>query len=113
MNLAFQNAIREEHMTEVEGMRLVVHCRKEEYDVYVGRGSKWGNPFKIGRDGDRADVIRLYRKWIIRQPELMAALPALRGKVLGCWCAPAPCHGDVLVELAVAQEESPHTKGGE
>jgi hypothetical protein len=80
--------------------QLVVHCKKAKYDVYIGRPSKWGNPFEIGRDGDRETVIRKYREWVVTQPHLMAALPELRGKVLGCWCAPKACHGDVLSSLA-------------
>ena len=48
--------------------------------VYVGRPSKWGNPFVIGRDGSRDEVIPKYRAWIVRQPALMAALHELRGK---------------------------------
>ena len=68
--------------------------------MYIGRPSKWGNPFEIGKDGDRAEVIQKYREWVATQPNLMAALPELRGKVLGCWCAPKACHGDVLVSLA-------------
>lgn len=81
-------------------MNLVAHCQESKFDVYIGRPSKWGNPFIIGKDGSRATVIRKYREWAIRQPELMAALPELRGKVLGCWCHPKTCHGDVLAELA-------------
>jgi hypothetical protein len=78
----------------------VVHCKKDIYDVYIGRPSKWGNPFTIGRDGDRGTVVRLYKEWILTQPDLLAALPELKGKVLACWCAPQLCHGDVLLELA-------------
>jgi hypothetical protein len=78
----------------------VVHCKKEPYDVYIGRPSKFGNPYVIGIDGTRDDVIEKYRVWINTQPQLLAALPELKGKVLGCWCAPLPCHGDVLAELA-------------
>ena len=70
--------------------------------VYIGRPSRWGNPFVIGRDGDRATVITKYRAWICDQPELIAALPELRRRDLVCFCAPAPCHGDVLLELANA-----------
>ncbi len=77
----------------------VVHCKREPFDVRIDRKSKWGNPFVIGPDGDRAEVIAKYRRWIVGRPELMAALPELRGKVLGCWCAPLACHGDVLIEL--------------
>jgi hypothetical protein len=82
----------------------VVHCKRERYEVYVGRGSgsRWGNPFKSPRDGSRYEVIAKYERWLVRQPELMAALPELRGKVLGCWCAPKPCHADVLLRLANA-----------
>lgn len=75
----------------------VVHCKKEKYDVYIGRPSKWGNPFTIGKDGTRDEVIGRYKTWVETQ-----TLPyeELRGKVLGCWCAPLPCHGDILMELA-------------
>lgn len=79
---------------------MVVHCKKEPYDVYIGRPSKWGNPFVIGRDGTREEVIEKYRHYILHNPRLLADLSELKGKVLGCWCAPKPCHGDVLVELA-------------
>jgi hypothetical protein len=86
----------------------VVDLRRRPYDVYIGRAnrryrlaaSKWANPFREGQDGDRGEVIAKYERWLKKQPELMAALPELRGKVLGCWCAPKPCHGDVLVRLA-------------
>lgn len=77
----------------------VVHCKRSAFDVYIGRPGPWGNPFEIGRDGTRAEVIRKYRAWIVNQAELMARLPELRGKVLGCYCAPLACHGDVLLEL--------------
>jgi len=62
--------------------------------------SKWGNPFVVGRDGARGECIALYERWLLENRELMAALPELRGKVLGCWCAPRPCHADLLVRLA-------------
>lgn len=80
--------------------RRVVHCKRSRFDVYIGRPSKWGNMFVIGRDGDRAAVIGKYREWLLRNPGLMADLHELRGKTLGCWCAPLPCHGDVLAELS-------------
>lgn len=80
-------------------MTRVVHCKKDAFDVYIGRPSKWGNPFVIGRDGRRRECIRNYELWIKEQPELLAALPELRGKVLGCWCSPLPCHGEVLIKL--------------
>ena len=58
------------------------------------------NPFVVGRDGSRDEVIAKYRAWIVQQPGLMAALQELRGKDLVCWCAPEHCHADVLIELA-------------
>jgi len=68
--------------------------------VYVGRPTKWGNPFVIGRDGTRDEVIAKYRAWIAQQPALLAALGELRSKHLVCWCAPERCHAEVLLELA-------------
>jgi hypothetical protein len=89
----------------------VVHCKRESYDVYIGRPEKWGNPFTHRRDGttaqivvrSREEAIRRYEEWLYTQPDLMLALPELRGKVLGCWCAPLACHGDVLLRLANAE----------
>ncbi|HRR48611.1 MAG TPA: DUF4326 domain-containing protein [Bacteroidales bacterium] len=80
-------------------MTKVVHCKKERYDVFIGRPSKWGNPFIIGKDGNRAECIRKYRSWLMSQPSLLEDLQELEGKVLGCYCKPKACHGDVLVEL--------------
>ena len=80
-------------------MSRVVHCKKEPFDVYIGRPSKWGNPYQIGVHGTREEVIQKYREMILGNKKLLAALPELQGKVLGCWCSPLACHGDVLVEL--------------
>lgn len=87
----------------------VVHNLHDEFDVYIGRevpergirGSKWGNPFIMAdeSDAERERAIAAYSDWITSQPELMSSLEELRGKRLGCWCAPSRCHGDVLVEL--------------
>lgn len=77
----------------------IVHCKKEPYDVYIGRPSKWGNPFHIGIDGTREEVIEKFRNWIITQPKLLKDLHEIKGKTLGCWCKPKVCHGDILVEL--------------
>lgn len=68
--------------------------------VYVGRPSKWGNPFEIGRDGTRMQVIAKYEQYVQDRPDMLAALSELRGKNLLCWCAPLPCHADVLLRLA-------------
>lgn len=73
--------------------------------VYIGRGSKWGNPFRIGIDGDRAAVIAKYETWLRRQHHLLRALDELRGRNLLCFCAPKVCHGDLLLRLANASRE--------
>lgn len=85
----------------------VVHCMREPFDIYIGRrhqrfpcGSEWGNPYVIGRHGNRSEVLAKYRAWVPTQPHLMAALPQLFRQRLGCWCKPHACHGDVLLELA-------------
>lgn len=84
--------------------RLIVHCKREPYDVYIGRPELFGNPFVIGQDGTREEVIQKYREWVVDQKKVMNALPDLLGKVLGCWCSPNPCHGDVLLDLAYGVE---------
>ena len=81
-----------------------------EYDVYIGRPRDpdaplgWGNPFRIGRDGSRAEVIAKYRAWLWDQCQseewFIDELATLHGKTLGCFCAPQPCHGDVLLKAA-------------
>ena len=85
-------------------MIRVVHCKREKFDVYIGRPSKWGNPYPAPKGYDRvADperILERYEEHVRSRPDLMAALPELRGKVLGCWCAPQRCHGDVLVRMA-------------
>jgi hypothetical protein len=68
--------------------------------VYIGRGSKCGNPFRIGRDGDRAAVIMKYERWLADQHHLLRAFDELRGRDLICFCAPRACHGDLLLRLA-------------
>jgi hypothetical protein len=86
----------------------------EPYDIYVGRGkgSKWGNPFShqkgtaaLYEADTREEAIQFYEVWLREQPELMAAAKKeLRGKVLGCFCAPLPCHGSVLLKIANEEE---------
>lgn len=85
----------------------VVHCKKESYDIYIGRPSIWGNPFSHKSDtkaeyivSTREEAVAAYRNYILNSSELMEKLPELKGKVLGCWCSPLACHGDVLLELA-------------
>ena len=74
--------------------------------VYVGRPSKWGNPYTIGIDGTREQVISLYRDWIAKKPELIGELAALNPHTLVCWCAPEACHAEVLAELLAKRIEA-------
>jgi len=89
----------------MDNKTTVVNCRHSEYDVYIGRPGRWGNPFVIGRDGTREDVISKFEEWLLgarvapngqRRPSLEEAKRELSGKRLGCYCAPKPCHGDIL-----------------
>ena len=74
-------------------------------EVYIGRPSIWGNPFIIGRDGSREEVIAKYEDWVTSNEELINKLEFLRGKALVCYCKPKACHGDVLARLA----DNPYT----
>lgn len=67
--------------------------------VYIGRPSKWGNPFKAGVHGTRSEVIRMYRDYLFKSG-LINDIHELKGCHLVCYCKPKACHGDVLIELA-------------
>lgn len=67
--------------------------------IYIGRPSKWGNPFVIGADGNRKDVLDKYENYLRANVELMACIHELEGKNLVCWCRPVPCHGDVIIKI--------------
>jgi len=55
-----------------------------------------GHGCRVGKDGDREEVISKYEAYIMNKPDLLRQLQELEGKVLGCWCSPKACHGDVL-----------------
>lgn len=82
----------------------VVHCKRAKYDVYIGRPGFWGNPFVMYNEDMRTDVIRRYELWmrerLVGNPVLEVQIKDLRGRTLGCYCAPKACHGDVLLILA-------------
>jgi hypothetical protein len=86
----------------------VVNLYKEPYDVYIGRPGKgqdgyFGNPFRVGVDGPSEVVLGLYRQYLElrtkEEPEFLRRILELRGKTLGCFCKPKPCHGDVILEF--------------
>lgn len=95
---------------------LVVHCKKHDHDVYIGRPSHFGNPFVIknGKYGERLvssreEAVTFFRQWLlgeawhdvasVQRVWMLENLHKLRGKTLGCWCAPNDCHGDVIHEV--------------
>lgn len=82
-------------------MTKVVNKKNQRFDVYIGRGSTFGNPYVIGKDGTREEVIEKYRKWFYKKlnnDRFRKEVELLRGKKLGCFCKPLACHGDVIVE---------------
>lgn len=89
-------------------MTRIVNMKNEPYDVYIGRGSKWGCPFTTIKDrptlakevvSSKEEALAKYKEYVLASPELMESLHELEGKTLGCFCKPDKCHGDVLLEL--------------
>lgn len=73
--------------------------------VRIDRGTKWGNPYVVGIDGTREECIEKYREGLRGSPKFVeAARRELKGKQIACWCAPLPCHGDVLAAVADGAE---------
>lgn len=93
-----------------ESVTRVVNRYKEPFDVYIGRGSMWGNPYSH-KDGTLAahqvatveEAVESYRCHLMQQIATMeittSELRALEGKTLGCFCKPKPCHGDAIIEV--------------
>lgn len=85
----------------------VCNIRNDFETIYIGRrnrswereGSIWANPYKVGDDGSLDEVLNLYRSHVLTNRELLFEIPNLRGHILGCWCKPKGCHGDVLAEI--------------
>ena len=93
----------------------------EKYDVYIGRAGKgksgyFGNPFKIGEDGNREEVIQKYKAWfwnrVNKDVEFRNRVMELKGMTLGCFCHPKPCHGDVIIAWLEAGCPLRDQKGG-
>lgn len=84
----------------------------DKYDIYVGRGSKFGNPFSHLPNSSapykvdtREEAIKCFEEWIKEQPELIAAAKKeLKNKILGCFCFPLPCHASILLKIANEEE---------
>jgi hypothetical protein len=99
-------AVHVEHMdgtVQRIDMSSVVNKYHGAYDVYIGRGSKWGNPFHIGQHGSREEVVHKYEMYLAERLDLIRDIGTeLRGKRLGCFCAPQLCHGDILCKYVDA-----------
>lgn len=95
---ANKNGIKS-RVIDTELTKVVNIDKGGKHDIYIGRGSDWGNPYAIGFDGDRDEVIRKYQYDFERDFLKSSKEDALRlkGKILGCHCKPAACHGDVIV----------------
>jgi hypothetical protein len=78
----------------------VVHCKRDNFDVYIGRPSMFGNPFYMQKESDREEVISKYKKYfetrIQRDAQFRTSVEALRGKKIACYCSPKKCHGDII-----------------
>jgi hypothetical protein len=88
-------------------MTTVDHVKKYKGKdgIYVGRPTIFGNPFVIGKDGTRAEVMEKYREYVLSRPDILKLIPMLKNRVILCHCRPAfQCHGDVLAELADREE---------
>lgn len=93
-------------------MTTVVNIKHNKCDAYIGRGSPFGNPFRIGVDGDREQVLAKYRTYFKRRltdPKFRDSILSLKDKVLGCWCKPLLCHGDVIIEFLETNEIQEHS----
>jgi hypothetical protein len=78
----------------------VVNLKKEKYSHYIGRGSEYGNPFKIGKDGTREEVIKKFEDYVRKTPHLLAFIKMLSATdILGCFCKPQKCHGTIILKI--------------
>lgn len=97
-------------------MTKVVHFKKEEFDVYIGRPTVYGNPWSTKEDSiaeniveTREEAVQNYYDWLRgvkhedfaqeKRQKILDSIPILKGKRLGCWCKPKLCHGDALVAI--------------
>lgn len=83
-------------------MCKVVNKYWEPHEVYIGRGSIWGNPFRMASEADRVTVVAKHKQHLWKQIKdgviTKQMLLSLDGKRLGCYCAPKACHGDNIVK---------------
>jgi len=83
----------------MDNKTTVVNKYAAVYDVYIGRGSVFGNPFPMSSTNNRFMCIEKYKAYFdekLEEPDFLAAVMELKGKTLGCFCKPKSCHGDVI-----------------
>jgi hypothetical protein len=88
-------------------MQYVVHCHHAPYNIYIGRGSIFGNPYSHIPDSKalyivktREEAIKRYAEYLLTNDYLVSMIPTLKHKILGCYCYPLSCHGHILAALA-------------
>ncbi len=106
-NMTTVISIRQHNLKKL-GYKNLEDWLKNENHIYIGRdmtyrissaiGSKWCNPFSV-KKYKREECIDMFRQYILLNKELLSSLSELKDKILGCWCKPEACHGDVLIEL--------------
>jgi len=90
---------------------IVVNIKNERCDVRIDRTTIFGNPYRIGPDGDRKQVIEKYKILFYKKlnnSQFRDKVLELKGKRLGCWCCPMECHGNVIVEFLEGKDERKH-----
>lgn len=108
----YQSALQKKKfkIVTIETTKVANKDKGEEYDVYIGRGSPWGNPYAIGQDGlSRDEVIEKFREYFsktyLNNPEKHKELLSLKNKKLGCHCSPLACHGDIIADYLNSLDE--------
>jgi hypothetical protein len=84
-----------------ESMKIV-NLKYNRDCIKIDRSTIFGNPFRIGIDGDREEVIKKYEEWIMKDKQEILRnkmKKELKGKTLGCWCKPLSCHGDIIIKI--------------
>lgn len=96
-------------------MTTVVNIRQASYEVYIGRAGRgkdgyFGNPFKLKEGENRGVTLEKYREYFYdrlkKDPVFKKRIHALKGKLLGCFCKPSPCHGDIIKEYLDSLQEA-------